>query len=238
MKSLLDDFGTYEKIMEDYEKTKEMSFDNYHINTPTILLPLLTQFNGNLKNNLNDIIKNINKSSNLTFNEITHDNINNESIQDNVLNFLKIKPDKSSYYYVIGELFSNIEDHSKYNHAYYSTCEYPNTGLIDLCIIDDGIGIPYSYSERPEYSDEYYIQEAVNGKSTKPEHIRGYGLRTTTNYVTSVTRGEILVVSQHGLYYRNNKIISKKTEYGYVNGTLVSVRFDSNHLNNLLNYLE
>ena len=215
----------------------------------TTLLPLFTQFdmktiikspsNVELKKYVSNTITYDSTSTILPFNELNYKTINEDNIQSDIYDFLKVPPDKNSYYYVLGEYFSNIVDHSEFTKAYFTAQEYPNEGLLDLNIIDDGVSIPGSYSKNPNLKDNEYMEKAIKGESTKNECLRGFGLRTTVKYITSVPRGEILIVSHRGLYYKkNNKVLSKRTKYGHVDGTFISIRFDSENLHDLMHYVE
>lgn len=135
-------------------------------------------------------------------------------------------------------MFSNIDDHSYFNKAFISIQEYTQEKLVDINVIDDGISIPNSLKENSSYEDNYYIEKALQGMSSKKENIRGFGLRTVYNYITSVPKGEILIASHNGLFYKNNNFCSRLTKYGFIDGTFISLRFDVDKLNNLYSYLE
>lgn len=114
--------------------------------------------------------------------------------------------------------------------------KYPKKGFIEICFLDDGVSIPQNFETHGynfEYDSEAIIQ-AINGRSTKvqcfggPE--RGYGLNNILNIFVEGGKGELLVVSRKGVFYKSQdaKIYELGKEF---QGTLVSLRIHKGKLN-------
>lgn len=104
----------------------------------------------------------------------------------------------SAIRYPISELIDNVDQHSRCENGSLLVQNYPSKSFIDICVADDGIGIPGSY-RRHEISFNTHkeaLRKALSGISTKSgERDRGYGIRTTTEIVCEGLEGEILLAS-------------------------------------------
>lgn len=87
------------------------------------------------------------------------------------------------------ELLINIYKHSKFKNSYIQVNISQNKEQIDLCIIDDGTGIPGSFDEGliSYKNDCEAIYESINGKTTDKEkyNLHGRGLNTSVRLATS-----------------------------------------------------
>lgn len=104
----------------------------------------------------------------------------------------------SAVRYPVNELVDNVDQHSRCANGALLIQNYPNKSFIDICVADDGIGIPGSYEENGEVvdSDEEALRKALDGESTKSSGgDRGYGIKTTTEMICDGLEGEILFAS-------------------------------------------
>lgn len=141
----------------------------------------------------------------------------------------------NAFAYFIGELITNIYEHSKFSTAYIIAQRYNQKNFTEIGIIDNGISIPGSYEIKGfNFSDIKALEEAIQGLSTKYNDIeyseRGYGLRTSLNLLTEGFEAKCLIVSRGvGLIAnKNNRFFYKMKEKDIFNGTLISTRFYNN----------
>jgi hypothetical protein len=134
---------------------------------------------------------------------------------------------ENAFKYLVGEIVTNVYEHSDFSRALVMGQIYETKGFMDLCILDDGITIGGCFRKHGLVceSDWVAIGEAINGKSTK-DITRGFGLNTTVTMFTHGAQAQMLVVSGKGAYH-----ISSSDQQPYdiekaypLQGTLVSVR--------------
>ena len=103
---------------------------------------------------------------------------------------------KMALKYFISEITDNATDHSRTDRTFIFAQYYKLREYIDLCIIDNGIGIRGSYdlASIPVNNDMEAIQKAVAGISTKGKE-RGYGIHTTMNAVVQGLGGKFALYS-------------------------------------------
>ena len=63
--------------------------------------------------------------------------------------------------YSIRELFRNIIDHSESDTIWYSTLHWPSRDLVELAVLDNGIGIQSSLEKNPEIIFANEIQSII-----------------------------------------------------------------------------
>lgn len=102
----------------------------------------------------------------------------------------------------IGEVTANLQDHANANRFWIMASMQKSTGDIELCFVDDGVGIPGSYKNKVAFADDIdAIRKAMQGFSSKPDPRgtfteRGYGLRKSASLITqSDIRGEFVLIS-------------------------------------------
>jgi len=135
---------------------------------------------------------------------------------------------RDAFTYLVAELIDNVYQHSEFSNACVMAQRYERKGFVEITIFDNGISIPISFENaRHRFSyDCYAIVDALNGKSTKNDVERGYGLRSLVSLYVKGIGGELLLVSRNGAVYK------KKSEEKCYNiegtyrlaGTLVSIR--------------
>lgn len=134
----------------------------------------------------------------------------------------------NAFMYFINELVDNIYEHSSFSTAYVMAQKYPAKQFTEVCIIDDGISIPKSYENTGDKanSDEDALRLALNGRSTKSDEERGYGLRSSVRLLTEGYQGTCLIVSGKGVFEADltRKTFSSIDEKQLYSGTLVSTR--------------
>jgi hypothetical protein len=132
--------------------------------------------------------------------------------------------------YMLNELICNVYEHSCFDHACAAAQSYKKYSM--FAIFDNGITIPGSMaSHGVDFTVDYEaIHMAINGISTKPEQMRGYGL-STCDSLSSKLKMELLIISRDGALFKD-----KKDKYSYykltdnfkIQGTLISIRSHKN----------
>lgn len=149
---------------------------------------------------------------------------------------------KTPLQYFIGELITNIYEHSDFSTAYVMAQEYPKLGFIEFCIVDNGISIPKSYENIGIVleNDKVALEYALEGKSTKFIEGRGHGLRSSISLLTSGMDGKLLIISRKGGVCANREGVRSFNidEKDIYEGTLISINvpFQERRLN-LYDYL-
>lgn len=151
-----------------------------------------------------------------------------DEVLKRIINLFKRFGSLDAFSYAIYELSENIYEHSEFNTAYLMAQRY--NSFVDICILDDGITIPKRISNKYDNlrGEEDYkaIAEAVNGLSTKGEHGRGYGLKTSTKLFSQGLNAKIMIISRFGAsYIDNNKLdYYKLKDFHMWDGTIIGMR--------------
>jgi hypothetical protein len=152
--------------------------------------------------------------------------------------------------YVIGELVDNIDQHSKCNLSVFMAQDYKKKGFLEASFFDNGITIPGSFKKanmgykgkKVNKSDVEYIEEAINGASTKPEGGRGHGLPSIIKILKDMHSNIFIISGKGAIYikgtdkYMTSNILYNADEYTKLKGTLVS--FQISHPINYVNIYE
>ena len=113
---------------------------------------------------------------------------------------------------------------------------------IDICIFDNGIGIPGSFKESLMDSKNDYeaIFDAINGKTTDKEKfvIHGMGLKSTARLTTLGFEGEVLISSGNGICEITKKGANPYLNTHEMNGTFVILRIKNKKIENIYEYLK
>jgi hypothetical protein len=140
---------------------------------------------------------------------------------------------QTAFAYLIGELTTNIYEHSEFRNAMVMAQRYGKKRFVEVTFYDDGITIPGSLRKAgfSYLTDLDAIKDAVNGRSSKEDYERGYGLGTNVRMCTDVDGlgGKVLVVSGHGAF---EYALEKSEQHLYnlgetpftLDGTLISIR--------------
>lgn len=140
---------------------------------------------------------------------------------------------RTAFAYMIGELTANIYEHSRFKNAMVMAQRYEKKHFVEVSFYDDGITIPGSLRKAGfTYSaDLDAIKDAVNGRSSKEEYERGYGLGSNVRMCTDIDGlgGKFLVVSGQGAFEysqrKSEQCLYNLGESSYsLYGTLISVR--------------
>lgn len=133
----------------------------------------------------------------------------------------------SAIYYPIGELVTNIFEHSQASVGFVFGQYYPKKRYLDICIVDAGRGLAKSYEIEKSLtlSDEDAISEAMKGRSTKAGNERGYGVHTSKNLVTKGLGGEFVLVSGSAAFLadKQQERLVKLPDF-YWQGTIIAYR--------------
>jgi len=249
--SLLHDFRKYERINKN-PNANFIDLSDIEFITPTSLLPSINYAftnsiekytpSYNTRDHLKRILGKDNNNQNmiplktLKLNypeEIKHRIITafGEDIINLIFPYRKLYEaygGKDLFPYIIGEILSNVEQHSLANKMYTCSQKYPNIGYIDVGILDDGLTIPGSYEKsRVEFigaeinpydvkNDCEAIYRCLNGISTKEGFKRslkkleddeeienmdkiGHGINTSVRMITELLGGSMLIASREGI---------------------------------------
>ncbi|MCE5295846.1 MAG: hypothetical protein LLG16_01930 [Euryarchaeota archaeon] len=134
----------------------------------------------------------------------------------------------NAFKFMVGELVTNIYEHSDFDHAFIMAQKYPGKKFVDICFFDDGITIPGSLTRAGMiFGDDWeFIAQAVNGLSSKNVKERGYGLTTNVRICTEGLGARILIVSGKGVLYLDHseqKAYNLRDEYK-LSGSSISIR--------------
>lgn len=236
-KTLLDEFKEYMDIKQQSETITSDSL---------IILPLLQyeKINENTDIKKIDSILDSEKIKKLKFYKFedyfkVSDKIDLylSEFSDEIINLLPESIDKQGISFLLYELLINIYKHSKFKNSYVQVNVSQDKRQINMCIIDDGIGIPGSFDEGLIYynNDCEAIYESINGKTTDKEkyNLHGRGLNTSVRLTTLGFNSEILISSRNGIcditaegarLYKNNR---------YINGTFIMLRINNKRIEDI-----
>lgn len=128
--------------------------------------------------------------------------------------------------YLIDEMVNNVKDHSQGERGFLCAQYYPEGKYLDLCIVDDGIGIFESYRTHGNTTYTSHAQAlyaAVTGTSTKNQvGGRGFGIRTSMNMLVDGLGGNFLLMSGNAHIIRG--VITEIPYNMSWHGTLVGLR--------------
>ena len=238
MNSLLDDFKSYEEIYEKYNQDQSINLNDYSNINPTTLLPLIlhcdsdSNFDNNLKNEIKNFLKEYSNKKTIYFQKITPEyNFIYSTLENLFSNFIGNINEKNTFFYFFAEMLSNIDDHSNFDNAYVLAKKL-DENIIDLCFLDDGVSIPSTLNQLKE--DNLTIYDTTKGLSSKKEEGRGFGLPSTIKIMSTFEKGEILIASRNAIYFKtNDNELSDNLNSNLIEGTLVSLRFNSTMLPNI-----
>lgn len=133
-------------------------------------------------------------------------------------------------YYMIDELTQNITDHSQCDSGIIFAQFYPSKNYMDICIVDNGIGLLQGYINSGKYTvatHEDAVNLAIKGKSTKdlPES-RGFGLSTSRKMLVEGLKGKFLLFSGSAMFVQTvekEEILSVESDYK-LNGCYIALR--------------
>lgn len=107
-----------------------------------------------------------------------------------------------SIFLPVSEAIDNVDLHSRFDEAAVMAQLYENRRFVDICITDDGIGIPGSYDRHGiDYSDDedaitMAVEEGVSTReNTLDDMYSGTGLRNTRRLVCEGLGGEFMIAS-------------------------------------------
>lgn len=106
---------------------------------------------------------------------------------------------------MVDEVISNVRDHSDSQYGWIHAQHYPTKQYLDVCILNTGTTIFEKYKKRkvkfPIKNDIDALKKALQGYSSKPEMIRGSGLRTFVNMIRKGFKGEFVIISGSAIAY-------------------------------------
>lgn len=137
---------------------------------------------------------------------------------------------ENTFKYMIGELSDNIYQHSNFSKAMIFAQKYPKKKFVEICIMDDGIGIPKSLDLaglKFSDSDHEAIFYATQGLTSKVHENRGFGIGSCISAYCGKTDSSVLIVSKLGAFFIDKNLnpnLFKLPEQYKLEGTLVSFR--------------
>jgi hypothetical protein len=135
--------------------------------------------------------------------------------------------------YMFAELITNIKDHSECKNGYIFSQFLPGKRCLNVCIADDGITVLGSYREDSRYKSLVgddagkALKLANEGKSTKGEDQRGFGLSTTRKMLVKGLGGAFFMMSANAFYRCDNgdkEIVKTLPEEYFWDGTVILVK--------------
>lgn len=234
----------YTDIRDKAVKAGNVDLENVRFLTPTTLLPLsiylrramrsLTLIpppNPNVESYLWCMMKDhgidtLNGSTYLPVVSLPKDEDLSQPIMKKAYDLAGDPGGKNAFRYLVGELVDNIYQHSRFDMALVMAQQYRKSGVMHLCIIDDGITIAGSLLESGMVlDDEQAIIDALEGASSKKEQERGRGLGTTLSLTLKGYHGCMLVVSGRGAIYCDgeNDLRYRLSDRNKYEGTLISM---------------
>ena len=264
MYSLLYDYKKFERIVSKHiPGSKTLDLSNERFIAPTTMLPVLCFAvrndieTLNVHQNTEEYIKRIlNRQETSTTIPYQILPFSEKERQDKELS-LKISQKINSGYggsytllHLFSELTNNIYNHTPFeeelaSQGYTYAQEFPNLRKLDLCVMDDGLGIPGRFEKSGiDFDDDCHaIEIAISNHSTVSEDKdeRGNGLWSTLKLVIEANNGEALIVSGQGCLH-----IRSKNKYKYYmlenknifKGTLISLRLNDNEVQNFHDWIE
>ena len=252
---MMKNYLQFSQLRKETRDTNRLDLSTIEWFYPTLLLPIGLFIKQNqyidivypndskVLNYFNIIANNDNASVNKSYIPIIKIPKNARELDTNELNrFAKNCGGKTPLQYFIGELITNIYEHSDFSTAYVMAQEYPKLGFIEFCIVDNGISIPKSYENIGIVleNDKVALEYALEGKSTKFIEGRGHGLRSSISLLTSGMDGKLLIISRKGGVCANREGVRSFNidEKDIYEGTLISINvpFQERRLN-LYDYL-
>lgn len=228
----------------------EIENKEFHNPDKTTILPLIQS---NIQENEFDLEKllenNCTAIKKLKFFEISDFLIESEKIEkylskltDEIFNILPEDADLQSINYLLYEILINIYKHSRFGNAYIQLDISKNNDNIDICVIDDGIGISGSFKDASlsYINDCESLFEAINGKTSDKEKykLHGRGLNSCARITTHGFDGEMLIASGKGICVVTTKGAQLyKNKYG-INGTFIVLRINNKKIDNIYEYLK
>lgn len=131
----------------------------------------------------------------------------------------------------IEEIIANIADHSDATYGWINAQYYPTQKYLDLCILDRGITIygRYKQAKKEIKNDLEALKNALEGKSSKPEMIRGSGLPTFIRLITGAFKGEIIIISGNAIAHASKSRMPRVQQLTVRwDGTVVALRIPRN----------
>lgn len=163
-------------------------------------------------------------------------------LTDEIINLFPKNIDIQSIDFLLYEILINIYKHSRFKNAFLQIILYNNGENIDICIFDNGIGIPGSFKEASMdfKNDSEAIFEAINGKTTDKEkyNLHGRGLNSTARITTLGFDGEMLIASKSGFCIITKNGAKTYENKNQINGTFIILRLSNKKIDNIYDYLK
>lgn len=260
MKNLIEDYKKFEKIVDelnDTETTLDVSKEEFL--PPITLLALLSfiqdhnivkvKSHPKLKKYIKNILNNKEIGKRIPFLKLPH--LKSELDEDEkIFDFLdKFNYDEylgfHSSYFIINELVTNVYNHStllkdKICFGLIFAYEYPDEDIMEFCIVDNGLSIPYKFEiAGVDFDlDSEAISKSIKIFSTE-NNCDGSGLPSVLKLAIEGNGGSALIVS------RNASLVIEDCEtfkYGNLenifNGTLICLRIKKNQVLNFCELLD
>ncbi|WP_296790133.1 ATP-binding protein [uncultured Methanobrevibacter sp.] len=158
-----------------------------------------------------------------------------------ILKFLPKDADIQSIDFMLYELLVNIYKHSKFENAYIQIINESDED-INICIFDNGIGIPKSFEDAsiPSENDCEALFDSINGKTSDKEKysLRGRGLNSTARITTLGLCGNMTIASGSGVCTVTKNGAKTYFNDHNINGTFVILKIKNKKVDNIYKYLK
>ncbi len=138
--------------------------------------------------------------------------------------------------YFLGEMFANIEEHSKAKNIYIFSQYWQKSNSCEICIIDDGQGLYNSLKNagrnviNSKDALSSILERGLSAKNEFGEIQRGTGLKTTKALlINNELKGEFFIMSGNAAYFQSSKdkgIFINLSNYSW-QGTIIMLKFKS-----------
>jgi hypothetical protein len=141
---------------------------------------------------------------------------------------------KTSLKYLTSELVNNVNEHARVDN-YWLLAQYwdfPNK-TCEIVLADCGIGYKESYQGTPYQvsTDTEAILNALEGKSSKKELQRGYGIPSIARLFVDGYGGKLVILSGKSIVYYNQKEKKIIDLNSYWQGSLTVINFNLKTVN-------
>lgn len=147
---------------------------------------------------------------------------------------------KQTIGYILSEMYDNVKEHAESTFCYTMYQYYPSDNELEICLIDNGIGLKESYARHGEFqvnSHREAVLQASKGISTKNnEGNRGHGIISSSEITNHVLQGTFMLQSGNALFVKSTHLddptlIEFKPNQA-IESTLVAIRVKTERITN------
>lgn len=213
------------------------------------LLEYLRRTDNISQKEIDEILKNTNEIKKLKYYKFsdfinTSDKIESylSELTDEISEILPKNVDIQGIDFLLYEILINVYKHSQFENAYMQFNVGDDEEIIEIYIIDDGIGIPGSFRDASFHYDDdnEAIYDAINGKTTDKEkyNLHGRGLNSSARITALGFDGEMLIASGEGICSINRNGAKTYANENKINGTFIVLMINNKKIEDIYEYLK